>query len=137
MFRFNPNAIEFIPQEQQILRQQPEFVQDLHALWDEVACAWEDEARAGRVLSWFVDQARGPQVCNEPRPVVLYDDPTRWQTEIRSVWADHVNVNAVNAPLEVSHCDSPATSNGAQYHCAYHSDTITGSYDGDTFSDHL
>jgi len=97
MFRFNPNAIEFIPQEQQILRQQPEFVQDLHALWDEVACAWEDEARAGRVLSWFVDQARGPQVCNEPRPVVLYDDPTRWQTEIRSVWADHVNVNA---PLE-------------------------------------
>jgi hypothetical protein len=68
-FMFNPNAIEFIPQAQQLLRQQPEFVQDLHALWDGAACAWEDEVRAGRILSWFVDQARGPQVCNEPRPV--------------------------------------------------------------------
>lgn len=93
-FRFNPNAIEFIPQAQQALRQEPEFVQDLHALWDGTACAWEDESRAGRIMSWFVDQIRGPQVCNEPRSVVLYDDPARWQAEIRSVWADHVNPNA-------------------------------------------
>jgi ribonuclease HI len=87
-FRFNPNAVEFIPQAQVLLRQQPEFIQDLHALWDGVACAWEEESRAGRISSWFVDQSRGPEVCNEPRVVVLFDDATRWLDDIRNAWRD-------------------------------------------------
>ena len=93
-FRFNIEAREFIPEAVRLLRQQPEVVQDLHALWDPVACAWEDEPRAGRILSWFVDQERGPEVCNEPRTVVLCDDVTRWLDDIRKAWLDHLTMGA-------------------------------------------
>ena len=70
------------------MRQQPEFIQDLFALWDTTACAWEDETRAGRIISWFVDQSRGPEVCNEPRTIVLFDDVTRWLNAVRYTWRD-------------------------------------------------
>ena len=93
-FRFNIEAREFIPEAVRLLRQQPEVVQDLHALWDPVACAWEDEPRAGRILSWFVDQERGPEVCNEPRTVVLCDDVTRWLDDICKAWLDHLTMGA-------------------------------------------
>lgn len=90
-FQFNPNAAEFVPNAQQGLRRQPEFVQDLHALWDGTACAWEDEPRAGRIISWFVDQSRGPEVCHEPRTVVLFDDVTTWIESIRAAWRESLD----------------------------------------------
>lgn len=57
-FQFNVRAPTFDPTMPMLLSQ-PEWVQDLHAIWDQAALPWEGNTRAAVFLTWFVSPGTG------------------------------------------------------------------------------
>ena len=91
-FQFNPQARPFDPSRPPI-ETQPEFVQDLFVLWDQVAWSWQDEPRALHVLTFFVDHRFPHRRCDQGRTVYLYDDFVNWEQQCLRTWSD------LNEPL--------------------------------------
>jgi hypothetical protein len=88
-FCFNPNAIPFHPGIPPI-GAQPEFVQDLHAIWDQEAFAWEDEERSMVVQTFFVDHTDVIPTCSPGRSVRLFGSYSLWTEQLKGVWPDKV-----------------------------------------------
>ena len=88
-FQFNPHATSFDPNRPSI-RTQNEVVQDLHALWEQHAFAWENEARAMPILTFFVDHRQPHVRCDHGRPLHLYDDFWHWEQQLLRTWTDQV-----------------------------------------------
>ena len=95
---FNPSAPEFHPGLNR-LSLQTEFVQTLHSLWIQDAFAWEHEAPATQVLTWFVDHRYPFPKCAASRAVVLFDDFDSWEHRIREAWREMIQSDL---PLEMS-----------------------------------
>eukprot|EP00435_Cladocopium_sp_Y103_P051956 s2437_g16.t1 len=72
------------------LSDQSSFVQDLHALWDERAFAWEDEPRSTKVVTYFVDHFDLFPRCDHGREVSLWEPYTRWERDLRQAWHDRI-----------------------------------------------
>eukprot|EP00435_Cladocopium_sp_Y103_P041715 s1980_g11.t1 len=72
------------------LSDQSSFVQDLHALWDERAFAWEDEPRSTKVMTYFVDHFDLLPRCDHGREVWLWEPYTRWEQDLRQAWHDRI-----------------------------------------------
>jgi len=97
-FAFNPLAPAFNPGSN-CLSVQSEFVQTLYSLWIQDAFAWEHEAPATQVLTWFVDHRFPFPKCAASRAVVLFDDFDSWEHRIREAWTDMIQSDL---PLEMS-----------------------------------
>ena len=93
---------------------QPEFVQDLHAIWDQEAFAWENEERSIVVQTFFVDHTDVIPTCSPGRSVRLYGSYNLWTEQLKSVWPDKVRAGR---PIEFPHCIAYATTGGAWYRC--------------------
>ena len=65
------------------------FVQSLHALWDQHASRGTTTSieRFLEVQTWYLDGVYVP-LNDEMRPVVLSDDFTTWESDLRRVWHD-------------------------------------------------
>ena len=91
-FCFNPHAVPFNPGIP-LLRAQPEFVQDLHMEWDQVAFAWETEERSALVHTFFVDHTDVIPTCSPGRVVRLYENHGLWLDQLKEAWPDKVRAN--------------------------------------------
>ena len=89
-FQFDPNAATFFPDAQD-LDSMSEFTQDLHAIWSEVAFAWEREPREADFISWFVDHRTWYPRCLEGRRLTLSSNFVDWENIIKNVWQDMID----------------------------------------------
>ena len=89
-FQFHANAPVFVPGIPWGLNLMDEFIQDLFALWDETAFAWEDEDRSCPVIVWFVDHSWPHPHCAAPRTVRLFADVHDWRRHLWQAWLDQI-----------------------------------------------
>ena len=73
----NPSAAAFRPGSWNI-RAQPEYIQDLYAMWSQRALSWEGEESSTNVITWFVDH-RHLRHCYVSRTVTLYENFGEWE----------------------------------------------------------
>ena len=90
IFQFQANAPAFVPGVPWGLDALDEFIQDLFALWDETAFAWEDRDRSCSVAVWFVDHHWQNPHCVAPRVVRLYPDVHEWRRQLWQAWQEQI-----------------------------------------------
>jgi len=86
-FQFNVHAPTFDPA-MPLISLQPEWVQDLKAIWDQAALPWEGSTRTVVFLTWFVSPGTGLGRCLHSRRASLSDDFTQWQRSLQQIWND-------------------------------------------------
>eukprot|EP00435_Cladocopium_sp_Y103_P028957 s1060_g7.t1 len=92
-FSFNPSAPAFVPAVGDI-NLEDDFVQDLHAVWQQFAFTWEDESPSCDFQTWLADHEAPFRHCTRPRRVRLSEDFRQWHQEIRLVWHDELIAGA-------------------------------------------
>ena len=89
-FQFDPHAAIFNPGVYD-LASMNEFTQDLHAVWERTAFAWEREPSTADFISWFVDHRTWYPRCLEGRRLTLSGNFADWETIIKNVWQDVID----------------------------------------------
>lgn len=84
-FVFNPDAQPFVPGVVP-LAAMPEFIQDLHALWQLEAFSWESEERSCEFTTWLVRHPDDYKHRTRPRNVRLHEHFAVWEETIRNAW---------------------------------------------------
>ena len=91
-FSFNIHATEFIPSQPSVSTL-PEHLQDLHAMWDRHAWAWEDEVRKTSVQTWYLSPGTNQLRCGFCRKVHLFENYMQWEQDMIHAWADQIKPN--------------------------------------------
>ena len=92
-FQFNPNAVEFMPQEHQ-LPAWAQVIEDIYHDWDANAFAWQGESRATHFMTWYVAPGIGRVQCLYGRKITLFADFWNWREQFRQKWIDELDQRA-------------------------------------------
>ena len=85
----NAHAAEFLPN-RPMIAVMPEYLQDLHALWDRHAVASMDGIRKSSVQTWYLSPGKGRLKCGYCRKVQLLDDFMQWESLMKQAWTDEI-----------------------------------------------
>ena len=85
----NAHAAEFLPHRPPIAVM-PEYLQDLHALWDRHAMTAPDGTRKSNVQTWYLSPGKGRLKCGYCRKVQLFDDFLQWEHLMKQAWHDEI-----------------------------------------------
>ena len=91
-FTFNADAIEFIPSQPPV-DTLLEHMQDLHAMWDRHAFAWEGEVRKTSVQTWYLSPGSNQLRCGFCRKVHLFENYMQWEQAMINAWTDQITPN--------------------------------------------
>eukprot|EP00435_Cladocopium_sp_Y103_P012767 s1935_g3.t1 len=88
--QLNPQAPEFTPGAQSL----PSWtvaIDDIHQVWNDVACSWEFEARSAFFLTWYVAPGVGRMSSLSPKRIMLLPDFWNWKEHLGNLWRDEMD----------------------------------------------
>ena len=75
------------------IQNQPQFIQQLHASWMQVAQRVGDSEPTASVMTWFLN-FYGDPFCRHGREVMLGPDFLQWNEMISRIWQDKIDVRS-------------------------------------------